>query len=226
MAQSQPAEDRRHGSGQNHLAEHARTGATQHGRSFKQTPFHRLHAEGGVDDDGKERAKEHQKDGRVGPHAEKDHRQRQPCCDRHRAQHLQRRVHKAANGGVLADDQAQRNADQRRQRKRAIHTRHGLEPVNIQRLAECVVINAAEREVPQHQAHLLGRRHQHGPGPAHGQIPCDQQHQRQHRRQQPFAHPHAQRAGLRRQHQCRILRRITLRFCGLSRNVQRRRCRC
>ena len=66
--------------------------AAEHRGGFEQLGVHRAHAEDGIQQDRIERAEEHQEYRGARAQAEEDHRQRQPCRNRHGAQDRQGRV--------------------------------------------------------------------------------------------------------------------------------------
>ena len=138
-----------------------------------------------------ERAEEHQKERRARPEPEDDHRQRQPRRDRNRPQHLEGRIEQLPDQRHAPDQHAERQRDDQRQREAAIDAADRGQQMDVQGLAEGVVIDAAEGEIPEFEPDFVRRRDQAARPPDRGEMP-----ERQHRRgkrdrqqQRPQARP-------------------------------------
>ena len=174
-AEPQAVEDARQRRRQHHGAKHLRAGAAEHFGGFEQAGVDRLHAEHGVQQDRIERAEKDQEDRRLRAEPEKDHRQRQPGSHRHRPQQRQHRVEQGAQQRDAAEHQPERNAGRGRQKEAAIDALHRLPEMNRQAGAIGVVVDAAEGKVPHHDGDAGRRRDEPRAGPAHHEVPQEQQ---------------------------------------------------
>jgi hypothetical protein len=116
----------------------------------------RAHAEDRVHEDRVEGSEEDEEEGGPRTEPEQDHGERQPGRDGYRPQDLEGRVEKLAHEGYAADHETERQRGGGGQQETAIDPADRGQNVDVQRLAERIVVDAAEGQIVERDSDLGG----------------------------------------------------------------------